>query len=132
MSQLEFYLALSGLWMAAAWVPYILERFVSRGIMGTFANPSDDLPEQAAWAKRAQAAHKVGVETFAAFGPLAVFAAVKMPEDSYAGILAMSYFFGIFAHYVIYSLGIVVLRTAAFLLASLSTIALGLRVLGWI
>ena len=132
MTQLEFYFALSGLWMAAAWIPYILERFVSRGIMGTFANPSPDLPDQAAWAQRAKAAHKVGVETFAAFGPLAVFAMIKMPDDGYAATLAMAYFFGIVAHYIIYSLGIVLLRTVAFLLASLSTIALGLRVLGWI
>lgn len=132
MSQLEFYLGLSGLWMAAAWVPYILERFVSRGIMGTFANPSPDLPEQAAWAQRAKAAHKVGIETFAAFGPLAVFAAIKLPDDTYVGLLAMTYFIGIFAHYVLYSLGIIVLRTVAFLLASLSTIALALRLLGWI
>lgn len=132
MSQLEFYFALSGLWMAAAWIPYILERFLSRGIIGTFANPSPDLPDQAEWAQRAKAAHKVGVETFVAFGPLAVFAMIKMPEDEYIGFLAMAYFFGIVAHFIIYSLGIVVLRTVAFLLASLSTIAIGLRVLGWI
>lgn len=132
MTQLEYFLGLSGFWIAIAWVPYILERFVSRGIMGTFANPGPDLPDQAAWAQRARAAHKVGVETFAAFGPLAVYAAVKLPDDSYPGILAMMYFFGIVAHYVIYSAGIPVLRTLAFLLASLSTAALGLRVLGWI
>lgn len=132
MSQLEFYIGLSGLWMASAWIPYILERFVSRGIMGTFANPSPDSPPQAGWAQRAKAAHKVGIETFAAFGPLAVYAAIKMPDDTYVGTLAMTYFIGIFAHYIIYSIGITVLRTGAFLLASLSTIALGLRVLGWI
>ena len=132
MTQLEFYFALSALWMAAAWIPYILERFVSRGIAGTFANPSADLPEQADWAQRAKAAHKVGIESFAAFGPLALFAMIKMPEDGYAGTLAMAYFIGIFAHYIIYCFGIIVLRTVAFLLASLSTIALGLRALGWI
>ena len=132
MSQLDFYFGLSALWMAVAWIPYILERFVSRGIMGTFANPSPDSPEQAAWAQRAKAAHKVGVETFVAFGPLAVFASLRLPDDNYPGILALTYFWGILAHYVLYSLGIPVLRTVAFLVASLSTAALGLRVLGWI
>lgn len=132
MSQLEFYLVLSGLWMAAAWVPYILERFVSRGIMGTFANPSPDLPDQSAWAQRAKAAHKVGIETFAAFGPLAVYGVMKMPEDGYLGTLAMAYFVGIAAHYIIYTIGVPVLRTVAFLLASLATIAMALRLLGWI
>ena len=132
MTQLEFYFSLSGLWIALAWVPYILERFVSRGIMGTFANPSPDLPDQAAWAQRAKAAHAVGVQLFAAFGPLAVYAMVKLPEDGYPGILAMSFFIGMAAHYIVYALGIPVVRTAAFLLASLSTAALGLRALGWI
>jgi len=132
MSQLEFYLALSGTWIAIAWVPYILDRFMVRGIMGTFANPSPDLPPQSPWAQRAKAAHAVAVETFAAFGPLAVFASIKLPDDSYPGTLAMTYFIGIFAHYIIYTLGITVLRTLAFLLAALSTLALGLRVLGWI
>jgi len=44
----------------------------------------------------------------------------------------MTFFFSIFAHYIIYSLGITVLRTLSFALAALSTLALGLRVLGWI
>lgn len=132
MTQIEFYFGLSGLWMAIAWVPYILERFTSRGIMGTLANPSPDAPAQAAWAQRAKAAHKVGVETFVAFGPLALYASLRLPEDGYPGFLSMTYFWGILAHYVIYCFGIPVLRTVAFLVASLSTVALGLRVLGWI
>ena len=37
---------------------------------------------------------------------------------------------GIVAHYIIYCLGIPVLRTLAFALAALSTVGLGLRVLG--
>jgi hypothetical protein len=54
---------------------------------------------------------------------------VRIPEDSYPNILAMTFFIGIFAHYVIYALGIPVLRTLCFSLAALSTLALGLRVL---
>lgn len=132
MTQLQFFLALSGLWIALAWVPYILDRFMVRGIMGTFANPSPDLPPQSPWAQRAKAAHTVAVETYVAFAPLAILASIRLPDDSYPGTLAMFYFIGIFAHYIIYTLGITVLRTLAFLLAALSTAALGLRVLGWI
>lgn len=132
MTQLEFFLGLSGLWISLAWVPYILDRFLVRGIMGTFANPSPDLPPQSPWAQRAKAAHAVAVQTFAAFAPLAILAAIRLPDDGYPGILAMSYFVGIFAHYIIYAAGIPVLRTLAFLLAALSSAALGLRVLGWI
>lgn len=132
MSQLEFYTALSGVWIAIAWLPYILDRIMVRGLLGGMANPSPDAAPQSAWAQRAMRAHTVAVESFVAFAPLAVIASIRMPDDSYPGMLAMTYFLGIFAHYIIYCLGIPVARTLAFALASLSTLALGLHVLGWI
>lgn len=132
MSQLEFFTGLSALWIALAWVPYILDRIMVRGLMGAFANPGPELEPQSQWAVRAMAAHKVAVEAFVAFAPLAVLAMLRMPEDGYPGVLAMTFFIGIFAHYWIYLAGIVVLRTLSFALAALSTAALGLRVLGWI
>lgn len=132
MTQLELFFALSGLWMAAAWVPYILERFVSSGIMGTFANPSPDLPDQSPWAQRAKAAHRVGVESFVAFGPLAIFGIIKMPTDGLLGLMALIYFFAIVAHYVVYSIGVIVVRTVLFLVASGASIIMALRLLAWI
>jgi hypothetical protein len=57
---------------------------------------------------------------------------IRIPEDGYPNILAMTFFIGIFAHYVIYVIGITMLRTLSFSLAALSTLALGLRVLGFI
>ncbi|MFQ5622243.1 MAG: MAPEG family protein [Paracoccaceae bacterium] len=132
MSQLQLFTVLSGLWIAIAWVPYIVDRIMVRGLMGALANPSPDLKPQSAWAQRAKAAHTVAVETFVAFAPLAVLASIRMPEDGYPGILAATYFFAMLAHYIIYSIGIPVLRTVAFALAALSTVAIALRVLGWI
>lgn len=130
MSSLEFYTALSATWIAIAWLPYILDRILVRGLMGALANYDPDATPQSDWAQRAMRAHTVAVESFVAFGPLAVLAMIKLPEDSYPGTLAMTYFIGIFAHYIIYVLGIPVLRTLAFALAALSTLGLGLRVLG--
>ena len=132
MSQLEFYTVLSAVWVAVAWMPYIIDRIMVRGLMAALANPSADLAPQSAWAQRAKAAHNVAIQALVAFAPLAVIAMIRIPDDSYPGILAMTFFFGIFAHYIIYSLGIIVLRTLSFALAALSTLALGLRILGWI
>jgi uncharacterized MAPEG superfamily protein len=132
MSQLEFFTGISALWIALAWVPYIVDRIMVRGLMGALANPGPELAPQSAWAQRAKAAHTVAVEAFVAFAPMAVFAMIRIPDDSYPGILAMTFFFGIFAHYIVYSLGITVLRTLCFALAALSTVALALRLLGWI
>tara|TARA_B110000459_G_scaffold40828_1_gene44293 strand:- start:21 stop:419 length:399 start_codon:yes stop_codon:yes gene_type:complete len=132
MSQLEFYTGLSAVWIAIAWVPYVLDRIMVRGLAGSMANPSPDLAPQSDWAVRAKAAHVVAIQAFSAFAPLAILAMIRIPEDGYPNILAMTFFIGIFAHYVIYAIGIPVLRTLSFSLAALSTLALGLRVLGFI
>ena len=130
MSNLEIYTALSALWVAVAWLPYILDRILVRGMMGALANYDPNAIPQSAWAQRAMRAHKVDVELLVAFAPLAVIAGIRLPGDAYPDTLAMTFFFGMVAHYVIYMLGIPVLRTLAFALAALSTVALGLRVLG--
>ena len=132
MSELEFYTGLSAVWIAIAWVPYLLDRIMVRGLVGAMANPSPDLTPQSDWAVRAKAAHVVAIQAFSAFAPLAILAMIRIPEDGYPNILAMTFFIGIFAHYVIYAIGITVLRTLSFSLAALSTLALGLRVLGFI
>ena len=132
MSQLEFYTGLSAVWIAIAWVPYLLDRIMVRGLVGAMANPSPDLAQQSDWAVRAKAAHVVAIQAFSAFAPLAILAMIRIPEDGYPNILAMTFFIGIFAHYVIYAIGVTVLRTLSFSLAALSTLALGLRVLGFI
>ncbi len=132
MTTLEFFLALSAVWLCISWLPYILDRILVRGLFPAMANYSAEAKPQSAWAQRAARAHTVGVESFVCFAPLAVMAMIRLPEDSYPGVLATTYFFGIFAHYWIYTFGIPVLRTLAFALAALSTLGLGLRVLGWI
>ena len=49
MTQLQWFTALSGLWISIAWVPYILDRIMVRGLMGAFANPGPDQKPQSAW-----------------------------------------------------------------------------------
>ena len=130
MSGLVFWSVLSALLVAVMWVPYIVDRILVRGLMGAMANPSPDEKPQSPWAQRQKRAHTVGVETMAAFGPIAVFAHLTIPEDGLAGTLAMTYFLGLLAHYVVYTLGVPVVRTGAFAVAATSTLLLGLRVLG--
>lgn len=130
MTQLQYFTALSGLWVAVAWLPYIFDRILVRGLMGALANPSPDDKPQSPWAQRAHRAHIVGVELFAAFAPLAIIATLVIPAEDQPGTLGVTFFFGIVAHYVIYSVGLPVLRTAAFAAAALSSLVLGLTLLG--
>ncbi|MDQ2090649.1 MAPEG family protein [Marimonas arenosa] len=132
MTQLETYTALAALWLAISWLPYILDRIMVRGLIGATANYDPNATPQTAWAQRAMRAHRVGVEAFVAFGPLAVMAMLMAPDDTYPGILAMTWFYAMLAHYIIYCLGIPVIRTLAFTVAAASTVALGLRLLGMI
>ena len=53
-----------------------------------------------------------------------------MPAEDQPGTLAVTFFFGMVAHYVIYAVGLPVLRTAVFAVASISSILLGLALLG--
>ncbi|WP_264211999.1 MAPEG family protein [Leisingera thetidis] len=130
MTQLQYFTTLSGLWLAVAWVPYILDRIFVRGLKGALANPSPDDKPQSPWAQRAHRAHIVGVELFAAFAPLSILAMLVLPPDQQPGTLGLAFFTGMAAHYVIYMIGIPVLRTAAFAVAALSSALLGLTVLG--
>jgi uncharacterized MAPEG superfamily protein len=132
MTTLETFTALSALWLAICWLPYILDRVITRGLPGALANYSADAKPQSDWAQRAMRAHQVGVESFVCFAPLALMAMIKMPEDAYPGILATSYFCGLFAHFWIYLFGIPVLRTLAFVVVVLSTVAMALRLFGMI
>ncbi|WP_137702656.1 MAPEG family protein [Marimonas lutisalis] len=130
MTQLETYTILAALWLAVAWLPYILDRIMVRGLFGAMANYDPNATPQSGWAQRAMRAHKVAVEAFTAFAPLAVMAMLLAPDDTYPGLLAMTWFYAMIAHYVIYCLGIPVLRTLVFTLAVASTVALALRLLG--
>lgn len=132
MTQLQYFTALSGLWLAVAWLPYILDRILVRGLMGALANYDATAVPQSDWAQRAQRAHTVGIELFAAFAPLSVLAMLVLPAEEQPGLFGLTFFCGMLAHYVIYALGIPVLRTLAFAVASISSLLLGLTVLGMI
>ena len=66
MYSLEFYIRLSSIWIAIAWVPYILDRIMVHGIAGTMANPTPSLAQQSDWAMRAKAAHGVAIQALSA------------------------------------------------------------------
>src|SRR6516225_2818768 len=61
---------------ALMWVPYILESFVSRGILATMGNPSPGDPPAADWAGRAKRAHMNALENLAVFAALVLVAAL--------------------------------------------------------
>lgn len=124
-----FYLTLLALVTAMMWVPYILNSFVVRGIMGTMANPSADAKPLSDWAQRLQAAHKNAIENLVVFAALVLTANAVDISNDVTTAAAITFFWARIAHYVIYGAGIPVLRTVAFLIGWACLVAIAMQLL---
>lgn len=109
-----FWLAITAMMTGLFFVPYILDRFAVRGIMGTLANPDLNDKPQHAWAERARRAHTNAVENLVVFAALVAAAQLAGVSNHLTVIGCILYFWARFVHYVVYTLGIPGLRTLAF------------------
>jgi uncharacterized MAPEG superfamily protein len=126
-------------WLAATtaltgclWIAYVLDRFRTLGITRSLGNPQPGNAEaQSPWAYRARQAHANAVENFAVFAPLALLAiALGVGHTPLAAGAAATYFFARAAHFALYTAGVPVLRTLAFLIGFGAQAALLLAVTG--
>jgi uncharacterized MAPEG superfamily protein len=109
-----FWLTLTVAMTGLFWVPYILDRAMVRGLVGSMANPSPNDKPQSAWAQRMMLAHVNAVENLVVFAPL-VLVAHALNIHTGATVFACGlYFWSRLVHFVVYAAGIVVLRTLAF------------------
>ena len=115
MSQELFWLTLTVGMTGILWVPYMLDRFATRGIMGVLGNPKPDAPPQSAWAERTKAAHYNAMENLAVFAPLVLVLQVLGISTGMTVAAAVIYFWARLVHAVTYAFGIPVIRTLAFL-----------------
>jgi uncharacterized MAPEG superfamily protein len=129
MSALEW-LAATALMTALFWVPYVLERMVSLGVIGTMkpVDPEDEL-KQALWARRAKRAHYNGVENLAVFATL-VLVANAMGKGDLQEILFASqlYFWARLVHFPAGAFGITGIRTVAFLAGFAAQVMVALQI----
>ncbi|MCB1487243.1 MAG: MAPEG family protein [Bauldia sp.] len=129
MSNELFWLTLTVIMTGLIWVPYILDRFATRGIMGTFANPMPDSLPPSAWAYRTKNAHANAVENLVVFAPL-VLILQDLGISTAATVTACAVFFWArLVHLVVYALGIPVVRTLAFLVGFGAQVVLALAIL---
>ncbi|MGH8399738.1 MAG: MAPEG family protein [Gammaproteobacteria bacterium] len=109
-----FWLAATAIMTGLFFLPYVLDRMMVLGIMGTLKNPGDHDKPLHPWAQRAKRAHYNAVENLVVFAALvaaAQFAGVSTELTAWG---CMLYFWARLAHYVVYTLGIPVLRTLCF------------------
>ncbi len=109
-----FYLTLTVALTGLMWIPYILDRARVRGLVACMANPSlGDKPESP-WAQRMVAAHANAVENLVVFAALVLIAQDVKVSSGATVFAAALYFWSRLAHTVVYTLGIPVARTLAF------------------
>ena len=130
MSSELMWLTLTVILTGLLWVPYILDRMMARGLMGTLANPSPTDAPQSAWAQRLQRAHTNAVENLVIFATLVLTLQVMQHSTRSTAIACAVYFWARLAHVIVYALGIPVLRTLAFTIGFLAQVALVLAVFG--
>lgn len=124
-------LALVAVATVLMWLPYILARIVTRGLMGALANPADPrFPPDPAWAERARRAHANAAENLAVFAPLVLILALTGAGTPATVLATQTYLGARLVHYIVYAAGIPVIRTLAFALGFAATLVIAAAVLG--
>lgn len=124
------WLAAAALMTALFWVPYILERMMSLGIIGALqpVDPEQVL-KQAVWAQRARRAHYNAVENLAVFATLVLVAqAIGKADDPQVLLATQAYFWARLVHFPAHTFGITGIRTLAFLVGFAAQIVVALKI----
>ena len=105
--------------VAVMWMPYVLDRMARIGVWRTLGNPTAAAAAaQSGWALRAKAAHANAAENLVTFAPLVLLATASgRGATALAAGAAATNFWARLVHFVVYSMGLPVVRTVAFLVA---------------
>lgn len=116
---------------ALMWAPYMLARILTRGLMSALSNPDPSFPADPTWAERARRAHANAVENLAVFAPLVLLAGILAISTPATVLAAKLYLAARLIHYVVYTAGIPVVRTLAFLVGFGATLTFAAALLGF-
>lgn len=114
---------------ALMWVPYVCGRMLRHGLLRAIGTPGPDYPVDEAWMDRAKRAHVNAIENLAVFAPLVIATAITGIHNRTTLISAYAYVVARLLHYVIYTAGIPVARTVAFLAGASATVILGVTLI---
>lgn len=112
------------------WIPYMLARIATHGLMAALNNPAPSGPPDPPWAERARRAHANAIENLAVFAPLVLMCAMAGASNPATVFSARLYLGARLVHYVVYAAGIPVVRTIAFLAGFAATLTFAVVLLG--
>ena len=110
-----FWLTLTVILTGLLWVPYVLNRIMVRGLFGAMANPTRTDKPMAEWANRLMFAHDNAVENLIVFAPLVLILNAADISTPTTVLACAVYFWSRVVHLIVYTLGLPVFRTVAFL-----------------
>jgi uncharacterized MAPEG superfamily protein len=112
---------------ALMWVPYILARIQTSGLMKTLSYAADDDPLPT-WAARAKKAHHNAIENLAPFAAVVLVAHLAGVANGTTATWATIYLFARIVHYAGYLTLVPFLRTLAFAVGWLATMIIFLQI----
>lgn len=124
-----FCLTLSAGLCAILWIPYILARIQTWGLINAVGYPASP-PELPAWAQRATRVHANMVENLAPFAALVLVAQVAGLANEMTALGATLFFWARVAHAVVFILGIPWLRTLAFVASWVGMVIIFVQLVG--
>ena len=137
MTDALYWLTLTAALQLLLFIPYALERVGRIGLSGSLGyskqgtagfEQSSEAP--AAWASRAFGAQRNALENLPIIATLVLIAHVAEADPAFVGQAAMIYFFSRIAHYVVYTIGVPVLRSIVFFGCYAPMVAIALALLG--
>jgi uncharacterized MAPEG superfamily protein len=116
--------ALTGL----LWIPYILDRIATRGLLDAVGYPANPKP-QSPWAVRLMRAHDNAVENLVVFAALVLVANAAGVSNGVVAGAAVVYFWARVVHALAYTLGVPWVRTLAFTVGFAAQVAIAWQIL---
>jgi uncharacterized MAPEG superfamily protein len=127
-----YWMTLTVLMTALFWLPYVLDRLAVRGLWATVADSQpENFERHSLWAQRSARAHINAVENLAIFVPAVLTAHALNLSTPATQAAAATYFFARLVHYIVYTLGVPVVRTLAFAVGWCAQITILASILGW-
>jgi uncharacterized MAPEG superfamily protein len=124
-----FWLTLTVILTGLLWVPYIINRIMVRGVTGAMANPSRNDKPQAEWANRLMFAHDNAVENLIVFAPLVLILNAADVSTPTTVLACAVYFWSRVVHLIVYTLGLPIFRTLAFVVGFVAQAVLAIAIL---
>jgi|JI8StandDraft_1071087.scaffolds.fasta_scaffold136368_2 uncharacterized MAPEG superfamily protein len=124
------YTAMTAALAGSLWIPIIVNRLREMGVWKALKNPEPDVRPQAAWAYRLANAHRNAIENLVVFAPLALCVSLPGLGTATTASAAALFFWSRVAHALIYTFGVPLLRTVAFVLGFGAQATMGLRIFG--